>query len=102
MRACGKTELKDVGSDFGWYLDPSEIKEPGPPKRFVLVIWWTRLGSLRLCWADYEPSCTQNMNPTIHTYSYMQIYIYILQSKQLRNSKEIKKKQLRTLGILKK
>lgn len=49
MKACGKTELEDVGSNFGQYPGPSGIKEPRPPKIFVLVIWWTRLGSSQLC-----------------------------------------------------
>ena len=30
----------------------------------VLVVWWTGLGSPQLYWADYEPSCSQNMDPT--------------------------------------
>ena len=83
MRACGKTELEDVGSNFGQYPNPSGIKELRPLKSFVLVVWWTRLGSLQLCWANYELSCIQNMDPTTHTYSYVQIYIYIYNVKQI-------------------
>ena len=63
---------------FGQYPGPSRIKDPGPSKSFVLVVWWTGLGSLQLCSADYELSCAQNMDPTTHTYSYVQIYIYIV------------------------
>ena len=62
---------------FGQYSGLSGIKELGPPKSFVLVVWWIGLGSLQLCWANYELSCAQNMDPTTHKYSYMHIYIYI-------------------------
>jgi len=34
---------------FGQYSGLSGIKELGPPKSFVLVVWWTGLGSLQLC-----------------------------------------------------
>jgi len=78
-----------------------ESRNLGPQKIFVLVIWWTGLGLLQLYLADYESSCAQNMNLTTHTYSYMQIYIHC-KPKRLRNSKEINKKQIRMLGILKK
>ena len=37
MRASGKTELEDVGSDFGQYLDPGGIKEPGPQRVLYLL-----------------------------------------------------------------
>ena len=47
----------------------------------IFVIWWIGLGSPRLCWGDYEPSCTQNMSPTTHTHSYIQ-NIYTLYSKE--------------------
>ena len=62
---------------FGQFPGLSGIKEPGPLKSFVLIVWWTRLGSPQLYWVDYKPSSAQNMDPTTHTYSYMQIYIYI-------------------------
>ena len=61
---------------FGKYPSPSGIKEPGSLKSFVPVVWWTGLVSPQLYWANYEPSCAQNMDPTTHTHSYMQIYIY--------------------------
>ena len=66
-----------AGSYFGQYPGPSGNKDPKPPKSFILAVWWTELGSLLLYWADYKPSGAQNMGPTTHTYSYMQIYIYI-------------------------
>ena len=62
---------------FGQYSGLSGIKELGPPKSFLFVVWWTGLGSPQLCWADYKPSCAQKMDPTTRTYSYIQIYIYI-------------------------
>ena len=78
-----------VGSYFGQYPGPSGIKDLGPPKSFVLVVWWTGLGSLQLYLANYEPSFVQNTDPTTHTYSYVQIYIYIY----IYNVKQIVKEQ---------
>ena len=72
-----------MGSYFGQYPSPSGITDSGPPKSFTLVVWWTKLSSPQLCWADYEPSCALNMDPTTHTYSYIQIYIYIYIVKQM-------------------
>ena len=46
----------------------------------MLVVWWIELGSPQLYWADYEPSCAQNMDPTTHAHPYIQ-NIYILYSK---------------------
>ena len=62
----------------------------------ILVVWWIGLSSLQLYWANYEPSCAQNMDSTTHTYSYMQIYTCC----KVKNSKGIVKVN-KTLGILK-
>ena len=68
-------DFKGVGSYFGQYPGLSGIKNPGAPKSLILVVWWIELGSLQLYWNDYKPSCAQKMDPTTHTYSYIQIYI---------------------------
>ena len=65
-----------MGSCFGRYPGLSGDEDLEPPKNFVCVVWWTWLGLLQLYWTDYEPSCAQNMGPTMRTYSYMQIYTY--------------------------
>ena len=33
-----------MGSYFGKYSGPSRNKNLGPPKNFILVVWWTKLG----------------------------------------------------------
>ena len=70
--------FKVIGSYFGQYPGPSGIKDPGPPQSFILVVWWTGLGSPQLYWVNYESSCAQNMDSTTHTYSYIQIYTYCI------------------------
>ena len=65
-----------MGSYFGQYPDPSGNKDLELLRSFIFVIWWTGLGTPQLYWVDYEPSCAQNMGPTTHTHSYMQIYTY--------------------------
>ena len=69
--------LKALVSFFEQFPDPSRIKDPGPPKSLVFFVWWTGLGSSQLYWVNYESSCAQNINPTIHTHSYVQ-NIYVL------------------------
>ena len=88
-----------VGSYFGQYLGPNGNKDFEPPRSFLLVVWWTRLGSPQLYWANYELSCAQNMGPTTHTHSYMQIYTYC-KINCWGTVKKIKKKQVRTSRIL--
>ena len=77
QQSCGPRKMV-VGSYFGQYLGLSGIKDPRLLKSFVLVVWWSRLGSPQLYWTDYEPSCAQNMDHTTHTYIHTYIYIYIL------------------------
>ena len=61
---------------FFFFLDSTQVQDSWAPKSVVPVVCWIWLGSSQLCWANYEPSCVQNMDPTTHTYLYMQIYIY--------------------------
>ena len=103
VRACGKTELEDVGSDFGQYLDPGGIKEPGPQR--VLYLLFGGLGLVhRSCIGLITNQVVHKtwilQHIRIHTCKYT--HTHILQSKRLRNNKEIKKKQIRMPGILRK
>ena len=47
QRSCGPRKMV-VGSYFGQYPGLSGIKDPGLLKSFVLVVWWSRLGSPQL------------------------------------------------------
>ena len=66
---------------FFFFLDSTQAQIETRILGLILIVWWTRLGSPQLYWADYEPSCAQNMDLTIHTYLYIQ-NIYILHSRE--------------------
>ena len=105
VRASGKTELEDMGSDFGQYLDPGGIKEPGPQR--VLYLLFGGLGLVhRSCIGLITNQVVHKtwilQHIRIHTCKYTHTHTHILQSKRLRNNKEIKKKQIRMPGILRK
>ena len=63
------------------FLDSTQAQVETRILSLILVVWWTGFGSPQLYWADYEPSCAQNMDPTIHTHLYIQ-NIYVLQSRE--------------------
>ena len=60
----------------GSYLDSTQSQVEIRILGLILVVWWTRLGSLQLYWVDYKQSYAQNMGPITHTYPYMQTYTH--------------------------
>ena len=62
-------------------LDNTQVQVKTRIPSLIFVVWWTGLGSPQQYWANYEPSCTQNMDPTIHTHLYIE-NIYILHSRE--------------------
>ena len=63
------------------FLDNTKVQVETRILGLILVFWWTGLGLPQLYWVDYEPSCAQNMDPTIHTHLYIQ-NIYVLHSRE--------------------
>ena len=61
---------------FFFFLDSTQAQVETRILGLIIVVWWTGFGSPQLSWVDYEPSCAQIMDPTTHTYSYMQVYTY--------------------------
>ena len=76
-----KTKNKTFVVFFFFFLDSTQAQIETRILGLILIVWWTRLGSPQLYWVDYEPSCAQNIDLTIHTHLYIQ-NIYILHSRE--------------------